>query len=103
MEIRDGLYSFVKVIDIELFIRRVQVVTVETESHENDLQPQFFFKQGTDGNASPAPDWDGRFAKGGFNGLGCCTVGHRVNGGEVGFTTVVFEYLDSNSRRSDLL
>jgi len=52
MEIRDGFYALVKIEEIIFFIGTVQVVAVETKTHENDFQSKLFFKQGTDRNTT---------------------------------------------------
>jgi hypothetical protein len=63
MEIRNGLNAFVKIKEIEFFIRAMQVIAVESKTHEYDLQSQFLFKQGTDRNTAAAAYRDRVFAK----------------------------------------
>jgi hypothetical protein len=43
MKVRDGLDSFEVVFDIVFFVGAVQVVAVQSKSHKDDLDAQFFF------------------------------------------------------------
>jgi len=80
MEIRYGFNAFVKIKDVILLIRAVQVITVQSKTHEHDLYTQLFFKQRTDGNTATTTYRDRVFAKRIFNG-GCgCPVAFTVNG-----------------------
>ena len=44
MKIRDGFYSFVKIVHIEFFIGAVQVIAIQPKAHKHDFNTEFFFK-----------------------------------------------------------
>lgn len=70
MEIRNGLYTLVEIHDIEFLIGRVQVVAIQSKTHEHDLDTQLFFQYGTNWNTAPATNRYRLFAKGGLDGFG---------------------------------
>jgi len=69
MEPGDGLDALVEVDEAELLVGGMEVVAVEPEAHEDDLDAQFFFEEGADGDAAAAADGDGRLMEDGFDGF----------------------------------
>ena len=44
MKIRNGLYAFIVIEQVKLFVGRMQVIAVEPEAHEHDLNSQRVFQ-----------------------------------------------------------
>ena len=63
MEIRNGFNSLIVILNIIFFIGTMQVVVIQSKSHKNDLDPQFFFQDGADRNTPPPLTGIGLFQK----------------------------------------
>src|SRR6516164_6748993 len=94
VKIGDCLNALIKIKEFKLFVGRMQVVTVQTKSHKDNLDSQFLFKQGADGYASSSAHGDGLLAKSGFDSFFCCPVCLRIDGGHIWLATMVFLRLD---------
>src|SRR6478672_12934634 len=96
MKIRDGFNSFVIIGNVEFLIWTMQVITVKSESHKYDLDAEFFFKQGTNGNTSSTSHRYWRFAKRSFHGFGSCLISNAVNRRHIRLATMMQAGFHSN-------
>ena len=44
MEVRDRFDSLIVILEVELFVRRMQVIIVEAKAHEDNLDTQLSFQ-----------------------------------------------------------
>ena len=91
MEIRNGLNALVVILNIIFFIRAVQVVIIQAKTHEDDLDAQLSFQDGTNGDTATATNGNGRFAKRGFHCFGCSLVSLAVNWRHIWLAAVVLK------------
>ena len=97
MKIWYRLDALIEIRHIILFIRRMQVIAVQSKTHKNDLYSQHFFKKGTNGNTAPTPHRDWIFPKGSLDGLGGGLIGLAADGGHIGLSAMMLFCLDSNA------
>ena len=99
VEIRNGFNAFVVIEQAVMLIGRVDVVTVQPKAHQDRFYPQNRLKQGHDGNTTPSPLRNRRFAKCLFHRLGCGLVFGRIGGRHNGKSAVVRAHFDLYRRR----
>src|SRR4029078_12024832 len=100
MEIWDCFYSAVIVFNIIFFIRRVQIIIIQSKPHKNYLNSEFSFKYGANWDAASATNRDWSFAKRFFHCFGSGLLPHANEGSYVGFAAMMFKRCYGNSRGS---
>src|SRR4051812_11196629 len=99
MKIGYRLDAFIVILEVEFFIRGVEVVIIQSEAHEYDLDTEFLFQDRTDGNAASSAHRNGHPAKSGLDGFGCRLVPFAVDRCHIGLATMMLESMYGNGGR----
>src|ERR1041385_6097455 len=101
MEIRDRFNSFIIIFQIEFLIWTMEIVAVQSKTHENDLYSKLLLKQRTNWKTTTTTNSDWLFSKCISYSSSCCIVCFAIDRRHIGFPTVMCSCFNSNIRRSN--